>query len=1430
MNLQFRLHLRYWKFASQRSHAALLLICGLLWANASFAVPQYIAWGNSPATAQPVDPGYPAPFTTGFDETYTPDDSVSGVWTLSNSPYLITGNVIVPENATLTIEPGVEVIFQGNYQFIVEGRLNAIGTESDSILFTAAGDSTWGGLRLVSAHVASSLQYCRFEKGWAKGAWPNTCGGAIYMYGTIQSVKHCSFINNKANYDGGAVFMWGATPVFSYNLFTQNSAQNGNGHAIYQGNCTGLTLNHLTITGNGVTGGYSLYCATGYTLRMQNSILWDTYRFAYTPGEIDYTDIQGAPTDTLNALGDYNFNSNPRFVDASNLNLHLLYYSPCVDAASPGAPYSAEPQPNGGRANLGAYGNSGSATYSLPLLSLSADSLNTDTDSLIFGLQKINTTGTKTLTLYDVGPQIVQITALQFSNNQFTSNFEAIKDTTANAVLVYPDSSTILEIYFTPIAIDSVSGTLSLVDNDTVSNFMFALTGVGVNPEIWISQTNFEFGVAAVEDTLELPILIANVGQDTLGIESKLIINSVPATDDFRMVDFNRSTISNQTISVGDTVQNWVQFFPHAQFDFIDSLLINNNAGNVYIHMTGSGSQPQLHFNPDTLEYGVLALNESDTLEFEIWNSGDVNLILGEYTLFNGTGFTFIDSAQTIVTPSDTLTYRVVFSPVSTGSYHGILHIETNMPDDDEVLVHLFGTGTSQTNWVIGNVSGVWYADSVNYFVVGDITIPANSALTIEKGVHVLYEGNFGLTVYGTLTAVGDSAVPVHFTTISEDSTWQGITFKAGSSSSYMHGCDLYRGSNVNGGVMRIEDVSPTIDSCRFVDNVGTKGGALALLNWSTANISRCKFAYNSATSGGAIYVDWFADPQISFCEIDSNTATNGGAIYLSGANGAVYNCEIYKNSATQQGGGIFITDGSITECYQNYIRDNSAASGGGVAIRWYSKPYLHGELIYDNAASVKGGGILIQDGCMPVILKTLIVENTAPQSQALFSQASGAVLNYCALVSPAGSDSSNGWLVTTTQGDQSVISNSILWADLWNNLAITPILQQGSNLTITYSDVIYDGLCPGLNNISEDPLFTGTGSISQKYTLSGSSSPCWTHSESGGKIGYEGGSLLTDWDITLALLQNPVQLNCLNFVLTSTVPLMSPPYMYMTQDLPDTLLYTPVDSAFMIQIAPMIYELTITQSQIDYPTIMTFTLTNFFGADTTLTQQFVARILSTSGSLISLGGITISAVPENGAGVWALLPDLYGASKPLSAGLAPLGDVYQVYVSGTDIATGRIEFALDDEILAGKTPTSCGIAIWQDNAWKILDAFLSADQSAIWAALEDDGYYRLIWGDELQTVILPTEITLSQNYPNPFNPETVIEFALPENGLVKIEVFDLLGRNVATLLHTELQAGFHRIDWSGENAFGIPVASGVYFYRLQVGSKQIAKKMILLR
>ena len=109
--------------------------------------------------------------------------------------------------------------------------------------------------------------------------------------------------------------------------------------------------------------------------------------------------------------------------------------------------------------------------------------------------------------------------------------------------------------------------------------------------------------------------------------------------------------------------------------------------------------------------------------------------------------------------------------------------------------------------------------------------------------------------------------------------------------------------------------------------------------------------------------------------------------------------------------------------------------------------------------------------------------------------------------------------------------------------------------------------------------------------------------------------------------------------------------------------------------------------------------------------------------------------------------------------------------------------------------------------------------------SLEDDGNEAIN-----SALTLPADYALQQNYPNPFNPETRIAYELPENGYVRLSVYDVLGREVVALVAGDQSAGRHSAIWNGRDANAQRVSSGIYFYQLQANGFRTVRRMLLVQ
>ena len=93
-----------------------------------------------------------------------------------------------------------------------------------------------------------------------------------------------------------------------------------------------------------------------------------------------------------------------------------------------------------------------------------------------------------------------------------------------------------------------------------------------------------------------------------------------------------------------------------------------------------------------------------------------------------------------------------------------------------------------------------------------------------------------------------------------------------------------------------------------------------------------------------------------------------------------------------------------------------------------------------------------------------------------------------------------------------------------------------------------------------------------------------------------------------------------------------------------------------------------------------------------------------------------------------------------------------------------------------------------------------------------------------------PTQFALQQNFPNPFNPTTTIEYSVPKIAHISLRVYDLLGREVKSLVNASRVAGSYRIVWDGKNNSGEIMPSGYYLYKMQTGNFTATKRMMLMK
>jgi len=191
--------------------------------------------------------------------------------------------------------------------------------------------------------------------------------------------------------------------------------------------------------------------------------------------------------------------------------------------------------------------------------------------------------------------------------------------------------------------------------------------------------------------------------------------------------------------------------------------------------------------------------------------------------------------------------------------------------------------------------------------------------------------------------------------------------------------------------------------------------------------------------------------------------------------------------------------------------------------------------------------------------------------------------------------------------------------------------------------------------------------------------------------------------------------------------------------------------------------------------------------------------------------------------------PDQVQLVSPANAAVIPGGTVQLIWRSSQpQVNRYWLEVSIDplfsfrtvDSTLTDTTKTVTGLSVNTTYYWRV-----RAGNAGSWGPYSDARQFDITVVGVDDERALPKEFALSQNYPNPFNPATRIEFALPREAKVTLEVYNLLGERVALLLDEPRAAGYHTVTF---DAATLP--SGLYLYKLVAGQQVFTRKMMLVK
>ncbi|MBN2830004.1 MAG: T9SS type A sorting domain-containing protein, partial [Candidatus Cloacimonetes bacterium] len=181
------------------------------------------------------------------------------------------------------------------------------------------------------------------------------------------------------------------------------------------------------------------------------------------------------------------------------------------------------------------------------------------------------------------------------------------------------------------------------------------------------------------------------------------------------------------------------------------------------------------------------------------------------------------------------------------------------------------------------------------------------------------------------------------------------------------------------------------------------------------------------------------------------------------------------------------------------------------------------------------------------------------------------------------------------------------------------------------------------------------------------------------------------------------------------------------------------------------------------------------------------------------------------------------------------INSVWEVILSEEMEGIG-LEVGVNEIVIYEKTASEMRqMATYTDLGWDFVDEIVNGEED-IWIlnSNSNDGYpyinpeYAYV-GNEEETNITPQlQTKLYNNYPNPFNPETTISFSVKKNDVTSLKIYNIKGQVVKS--YPKFTSGEHKVVWKGVDKKNKPVASGVYFYRLESKTGSMTKKMMLMK
>jgi predicted outer membrane repeat protein len=752
-----------------------------------------------------------------------------------------------------------------------------------------------------------------------------------------------------------------------------------------------------------------------------------------------------------------------------------------------------------------------------------------------------------------------------------------------------------------------------------------------------------------------------------------------------------------------------------------------------------------------------------------------------------------------------------------------------------------------------GDVSGTWSPDDNPFYIDGDITIPVDATLEILPGVEILFNDLYKLTVNGRLAAEGTETDMISFDCIEEATGWQGVRFYNTNDNqlddsiiSYCHftsAAAINDGEDKFGGALYFNNSSNVVvqNSTFFQNYAGNDGGAICTDNGSDITISNCSFVDNDCGFYGGAFASYGSTNLIQNCVFKDNTASvfAGAATFWNASELTVTDC-IFNGNIAGGIGGLYGVSSTLNMVNSTFFQNSTTFGAGGAVGLVTCESNVSNVTIYDNETMQTGAAFWVNGGTLN-LANSILWNNTPDEISVLESP----TINAANCIITGGFDGFEIYdldpefinaaeydlhLAATSpaidSGDASLVGAELPETDLDGN----PRVQDGDGDGTAVLDmgayeapgvVSYDSpVSPSVELTEEGALFSW---------LEPGSSPgeteelIYDNDESTGAYSYEGYTMSTHMSPAEAC-----QILTLKYYVSSdgAGEFNAEVYNWDGDQPGTTQLHTELVSA-------------------DGEEWLEIDVSD---ADLMVDGDFMVGFGSINGNTYlgyDAGLDNDRSWDYDGASTWSPWDEAYlirAVVQYPGGKVAEIGADQVKPVSAPSFKTGKISVSVNGNALKNSELTGYNVYLDEELvtntselSYLFTDLVDGQNYTAGVTAVYTDGESEMVtteftWIQTANSGTVPALTSLQGNYPNPFNPETTINFSLAEATNVTIEIYNLKGQKVSTLVSENMDAGNHSLFWKGRSSNNEPVSSGVYFYKMRAGKYTSTKKMILMK